>query len=279
MEVTILVDNQTFVDHYYYGEPGISYFIECDGKKLLFDVGYSRIFMDNALKMGIDVQDVDYLVLSHGHNDHTGGLEGFIKGRIENQRKEMDTSPPILVAHPQTFYYKESHGGEENGSMIQLDTLEKHFFLNLTTKPYWITDRLVYLGEIQRSNNFENQEPFGQFLHKGNMEQDFMLDDSALVYKAKEGLVILTGCAHAGICNTVEYAKKVTGEERIHRLIGGFHLQNPEGKLLEETIKYLKNQDIEEVYAGHCTDLESKIALSQGLNIKEMGVGLKKDFN
>ncbi len=278
MKVTLLVDNQTFVDHYYYGEPGISYFIETEGKKILFDVGYSGIFLENAIKMGIDLLETDYLVLSHGHDDHTGGLPEFIKRQIEKQRKGDQVKLPLLVAHPHTFLYKESEKGEENGSMIQSDTLEKHFSLHLGKEPYWLTDRLVYLGEIERSNDFENQEPFGRVLYKGSLQPDYMLDDSALVYKGKDGLIILTGCAHAGICNTVEYAKKITKEEKIDHVIGGFHLQNPDHKLMDETLNYLKNQEIGEVYAGHCTDLQSKIALSQGLNIKELGVGWKKDF-
>jgi len=278
MKVTLLVDNQTFVDQYYYGEPGISYYIETEGKKVLFDVGYSGIFLENAMEMGIDLTEVDYVALSHGHDDHTGGLLELIKRQTEKQRKGHRIKPPILVAHPWTFYYKESEKGEENGSMVQKDILEKHFSLHLSQAPYWITDRLVFLGEIDRSNDFENLEPSGRMFYKGSMEQDYMKDDSALVYKAKEGLVILTGCAHAGICNTVEYAKKVTKEEKIHRVIGGFHLQNADRKLLDKTLNYLKKQGIGEVYAGHCTDLESKIALAQGLNIKELGVGLQKDF-
>jgi len=278
MKVTLLVDNQTFVDHYYYGEPGISYYIETGGKKILFDVGYSDVFLENAVKMGINLLDTDYLALSHGHDDHTGGLPEFIKRQIEIQRKGTEVKLPVLLAHPTTFLYKESETGEENGSMIQMDTLEKHFSLHLTKEPYWITDRLVYLGEIERSNDFENREPFGRMRYNGILQEDFMMDDSALVYKGENGLVILTGCAHAGICNTVEYAKKVTKEEKIDHVIGGFHLQDPDPKLLDKTLNYLKKQEIGEVYAGHCTDLQSKIALSQGLNIKELGVGLKKDF-
>jgi len=278
MKVTLLVDNQTFVDHYYYGEPGISYFIETQGKKILFDTGYSGIYLENAMKMGINLLDVDYLVLSHGHDDHTGGLPEFIKRQIELQRNGFEVKLPMLLAHPITFFYKESEKGEENGSMIQSDTLKKHFSLHLTKEPYWITDRFVYLGEIERSNDFENREPFGKILYKGSLQEDYMLDDSALVYKGEKGLVILTGCAHAGICNTVEYAKKVTKEEKIDHVIGGFHLQKPDRKLLDETVNYLKKQEINEVYAGHCTDLQSKIALSQSMNMKELGVGLKKDF-
>ncbi len=275
MNLTVLVDNQTFVDHYYYGEPGLSFFIETGGKKILFDVGYSGIFLENAVKMGLDILSADYLVLSHGHDDHTGGLVEFIKRQIEVQRNLGTVYSPMLIAHPRIFLYKESKSGEENGSMLQLDTLKKHFSLHLTREPFWITDRLLYLGEIERTNDFENREPFGEMLYKGTMQDDYMMDDSALVYKGKEGLTIFTGCAHAGICNTIEYAKKVTGETKIHRVFGGFHLQKPGQELLEQTLDYLKKQAITEMYAGHCTDLESKIALGKVLNIKELGVGLQ----
>lgn len=101
-----------------------------------------------------------------------------------------------------------------------------------------------------------------------------MNEDSALVYQTSRGLVIMTGCSHAGICNLIEYAKTVCNDHRILDVIGGFHLQNPSKRQLEGTISYFKTLCPEAVHACHCTDLASKIALSRVVNLKEVGVGL-----
>ena len=79
MKLTVLVDNNTIIDRYFYGEPGVSYFIEDEDIKALFDVGYSKLFIKNAIKMGLDIKNIDSVVISHGHNDHTGGLFDLIK--------------------------------------------------------------------------------------------------------------------------------------------------------------------------------------------------------
>ena len=92
MKLTVLLDNNTFIDQYYLGEPGVSYFIEVDGKKVLFDVGYSDAFLTNAQKAGIDLADIDFVILSHGHLDHTRGLPYLIKYIEANKNKENQKS-------------------------------------------------------------------------------------------------------------------------------------------------------------------------------------------
>lgn len=104
------------------------------------------------------------------------------------------------------------------------------------------------------------------------------IDDSALVYKASEGLVIVTGCSHSGICNIIEYAKKVCGDNRILDIIGGFHLLKPTLNQLAFTADYLKKAGLRHVHACHCTDMESKISLSQAVGMREVGVGLVLNY-
>ena len=108
--------------------------------------------------------------------------------------------------------------------------------------------------------------------------EDFLIDDSALAYKSPEGLIIITGCSHSGICNIVEYARKVCGDDRVVDIIGGFHLLNPSKEQMNGTIEYMKSMHPASVHACHCTDLNSKIALSSVVNIKEVGVGLILEF-
>ena len=126
---------------------------------------------------------------------------------------------------------------------------------------------------------FEAKKPVGKFYMNNSWKPDYLLDDSALVYKSEKGLHIITGCSHAGICNITEYAKRVCGDERIISIIGGFHLLKPSKLQLDGTLKYFKDSDIEKVFACHCTDLDSKIELSKVVKIVELGSGESIEFD
>ena len=142
----------------------------------------------------------------------------------------------------------------------------------------YLTKRLVFLGEIERTNEFEAKTPMGRILENGVEKDDFLFDDSALAYKSSKGLVIITGCSHAGICNIVEYARKVCEDDRVVDILGGFHLLDPSVEQLQGTIAYMKSLRPGSVHACHCTDLNSKIALSRAINLKEVGVGLTLEY-
>ncbi len=148
----------------------------------------------------------------------------------------------------------------------------------MSKEPVNLTERLIFLGEIERVNDFEAKNPLGTILRNGVEEDDFLFDDSALAYKSPNGLIIITGCSHAGICNIVEYAKKVCGDERVVDVIGGFHLLNPSAEQLQGTVEYFKSLHTDSLHACHCTDLNSKIALSKVSYLKEVGVGLMLEY-
>lgn len=278
MKLTVLVDNNTIIDRYFYGEPGVSYFIEDDNTNILFDVGYSDIFIKNAIKMGLDIRNIDSVVISHGHNDHTGGLFDLIKIYTECKIEKINYNKPNLISHPLAFLNKQTKEGEEIGSLIKEDKLSQHFNTNLSKDPIWLTDKLVFLGEIERINDFENKTPIGIVEYKDGNVEDYVLDDSALAYKTEKGLIIITGCSHAGICNIIECAKKVCKEDRIIDVVGGFHLLDPDEKVIQSTCKYIKQNNIKDIHPCHCTDLKSKIELSKASNLKEVGVGLVLEY-
>ena len=270
MEITVLVDNNTLIDRYFLAEPGLSLLIQDDEMKVLFDTGYSDIFLINACKMGINLTDLDYLVLSHSHLDHTWGLEPLIKYFTELKIEHRTFKHPIMVAHPEVFTSVSTTDFKELGCLMSEQKLAKHFSIQLSTQPQLLSSKLMFLGEIPRRYDFEanatiegNNDPFNH-----------VIDDSALVYRTQKGLVIITGCSHAGICNIIEYAREVCGDNRVVDIIGGFHLLNPPARQLDGIMAYLDKLQPGTVHACHCTDLMSKIALSRVVNLKEVGVGL-----
>ncbi len=278
MKLTVLIDNNTLIDRYFLGEPGVSYLIEDEGKKILYDVGYSDAFITNARKMSIDLLDVDFVVLSHGHLDHTWGLVPLLRLYTEGMIEKLHVKKPALVAHPLALSGRTSGDLPEIGSLLSEDNLSGYFDVELSREPVNLTERVVFLGEIERTNNFEAKDPIGKILDSGVEKDDFLFDDSALVYKSSAGLVIITGCSHAGICNIVEYARKVCGDDRVVDIIGGFHLLDPSVEQLEGTLEYMKSLCPGSVHACHCTDLNSKIALSRVVDLKEVGVGLSLQY-
>lgn len=272
MQLKVLVDNNTLIDRYYLAEPAVSYLIEDKDTKILFDVGYSDIFIQNANKMSETLNDINHIVISHGHNDHTGGLVSLSKLYSEKKASNIEHITPSIIAHNEVFSYKE-YEGDDIGSFMSKKRVNSFFELNLSNKPYWITENIVFLGEVQRTNIFENIEPIGKCECDGNMIDDFVKDDSALVYKSKDGLVVITGCSHVGICNIIEYAKKVCDDDRILDVIGGFHLLNPTQKQEDGTMSYFKDSNIKRIHPCHCTSLEYKIKLSKFVEVQEVGVG------
>ncbi len=274
MELKVLVDNNTVIDQYFVGEPAVCYLLTEGETKILFDLGYSSIFIDNAIKMNESLLDINYIVLSHGHNDHTGGFKPLIE--YYNQSK-LAFSKPVVVCHPQALAHKE-YQGEDVGSGSSQKMVCQHFETNFTTEPQWLTENIVFLGEIERSNDFENTEPLGQCEHHGELIDDYVKDDSALVYKSQDGLVIITGCSHAGICNIIEYAKKVCQDERVVDVIGGFHLISPSRQQSEGTLRYFEQQQLNTIHPCHCTSLEYKIKLSRSTTVQDVGVGLTLNY-
>ncbi|MCK4408449.1 MAG: MBL fold metallo-hydrolase [Candidatus Eisenbacteria sp.] len=278
MRVTVLLDNSTTIDRYLLAEPGLSLFIEDAGTKVLFDAGYSNAFIANAHTMSVDLLELGAVVLSHGHMDHTWGLVALIRFWATAALEGRSVRTPKLVAHPLALSSRRYRDVVEIGSLLSEDELSRHFQLEFSRSPLQLTEQLVFLGEIPRRNGFEAQSPMGKVRLDSGEEDDYVLDDSALVYRSPEGLVVITGCSHAGICNIVEYAREICGEERILDIVGGLHLLDPSESQLAGTVEYLRSVGPRRVHACHCTDLQSKIALARAVKLEDVGVGLTLDY-
>ncbi|MFA9398625.1 MAG: MBL fold metallo-hydrolase [Clostridiaceae bacterium] len=265
MKLKVLVDNNTYIDQYYCGEPGVSYYIEDEDSKLLLDVGYSDLFLKNAVGLGVDLEKIDTIVISHGHDDHTRGLKYYFEQNYKNNIS--------IIAHPNAFNEKRV-GDMKISSPILKEELKDKCNLILLKDPIKVSKNIVFLGEIPQINSFEKRIPIGKEITSKTQKDDYLLDDSALVYKNENGIYIITGCSHSGICNIVEYAKQVCHDNRVLGIIGGFHLFEVDQRV-KNTIDYLKENNIKELYPCHCTSFYVRAEIHKTLPLKEVGVGME----
>jgi 7,8-dihydropterin-6-yl-methyl-4-(beta-D-ribofuranosyl)aminobenzene 5'-phosphate synthase len=280
LSLTVLVENTTLTDRYFIGEPGLSFLIETEGKKILFDTGYSDLFLQNAAKMGINLLDLDMVVLSHGHLDHSGGLFPLIRYMTRSIIEGIPVKKPLLVAHPWCFYPRPKPPVPDTGTVLSEHELSRFFDVCTTTIPRYLTTNLVFLGEIERTFKFEQADPGKRkiIMPDGSAKEDWIIDDSALAFHTREGLVIITGCSHAGICNIVKQSQSVCGENCIIDIIGGLHLLNPSPSRIKKTGEYMQQLQLKSLHACHCTSLSSKIVLAGYCPVQEVGTGMKLEW-
>jgi 7,8-dihydropterin-6-yl-methyl-4-(beta-D-ribofuranosyl)aminobenzene 5'-phosphate synthase len=265
MKLKVLVDNNTYIDQYYCGEPAVSYYIEDEDTKLLLDVGYSDLYIKNANALDIDLKNLNAIVISHGHDDHTRGLKYYFE---QNNKSNIS-----IIAHPDAFKEKVM-GNLKICSPILQEELEEKCILILSKEPKKVSKNIIFLGEIPQINNFENRKPIGKQIVGESLIDDYVMDDTALVYKSENGIYIIVGCSHSGICNIVEYAKQVCKDNRVLGIIGGLHLFEVTEQV-NKTIDYLKQNNLKELYPCHCTSFAVKAEIHKNLPVKEVGVGLE----
>ena len=243
-------------------EHGLSYLIEVAGKKLLFDTGHSDLYLKNAQLLDQDLNsEVDTIILSHGHWDHGDGLQ-HIEGKT-------------LVTHPAAFIkrYRKTDGSYV-GLNFTLAQAKNKFTLVSTKDPYYITPSVLFLGEIPRTNDFESKT--STFIDQDGQVDD-VPDDSGLAIIQDKQLIIISGCAHSGICNMTEYASSITGINNIAAVVGGFHLKH-QSQELTKTIQYLKEKRVNQIYPSHCTELPALSAFYESFRIKQLKSGMTLEF-
>jgi 7,8-dihydropterin-6-yl-methyl-4-(beta-D-ribofuranosyl)aminobenzene 5'-phosphate synthase len=258
--ITTLTENTASATHVL-AEWGLCMLIEAENHKILLDSGQTFSAAHNAITLGVDLSQIDTIVLSHGHFDHTGGLLHI----LEMMRKQVE-----IVAHPDIWAAKYAKRAGEKETYIGVpfprdaaETLGATF--NLTREPVWLAPNIVTSGEIAMITEYEEIDPELYVKEKGTLRPDPLWDDQAIFIKSQKGLVIILGCAHRGIINTIRHAQKITGTESVYAIIGGTHLISASPRRLKLTIAELTSLGIHKLGVSHCTGLAACTALAQTL--------------
>jgi 7,8-dihydropterin-6-yl-methyl-4-(beta-D-ribofuranosyl)aminobenzene 5'-phosphate synthase len=276
MKFTVLMDNTTILDKPYLSESGLSFFIETDDAKVVFDTGYSPVFLSNARKMGIDLTDITAVAISHGHNDHTYGLPALGKLLLRKGKRV-----PVML-HPaglEKKYWRNNDGSlEEIGMPVSREALDLYFDVTPMEKVTKLGDRLYFMGAVPRVYP-EANESIGLIVNQDNeLVPDFVQDDTAIVFDGAEGLVVINGCAHSGLVNILHYTRELFPGKPIAAVIGGFHMLSKDPKWLKDMADKIKTYEPKNIYPCHCTDEASRAYLRGQFQVGATGVGTVLTF-
>jgi 7,8-dihydropterin-6-yl-methyl-4-(beta-D-ribofuranosyl)aminobenzene 5'-phosphate synthase len=266
LKITVLVTNVAGDPHLGDGEWGYSALVEVAGHKILYDTGASSdMVLKNAKALHIDLSDVEDVVLSHNHWDHVGGL-------MTLRREFAKTNPRAMSrVHVGAAIFEprlNAAGEDQNGlRLIKAEYLATGGAFIVHDKPTELYPGVWLTGPVPRPHEEKNWSPGLSLVTAQGRVEDNVPEDSALVFDTNEGIVVLTGCGHAGIVNIVEYARTIASHKPLLAVIGGLHLYNASDQTLAWTGAKLKSFRIENLLAGHCTGIEATYRLRESTGL------------
>lgn len=251
------------------GEWGFAALVEVDGHKILFDTGaHPNTVLNNARDLKIDLSDVQDVVLSHFHPDHTGGLMTL--------RQELAKINPAAMSRVHVgagiFLPRRtpSHGSNKMiGVKEAFEATGAKFIVH--DKPEEILPGVWLTGPVPRVYPEKNYQTEVEVEIDGKWTQDIVPEDQSLVFNTGRGLVVLSGCGHSGVANTLDFARKFVRPAPMHAIIGGFHIYDAPDDKLAWTAGKLKEFDVQQILGAHCTGIESvyKLRALMGLPKKD----------
>lgn len=256
-------------------EHGLSVYIETGEKTILFDLGASDIYQQNAKYMGLDLRRCDAVVISHGHYDHTEGAPSFHR---------LNQTAKIFI-HEKAF---ETTYGMEDGVLdkspcsIQWTPEQKKELadrLALTNGPFWLTDDIVISGTIPKRPDFQPAEVFYRKDEEGNLTVDAMEHEQFLAVRVRDaegvskGIFIFSGCSHTGVIPCVSYAKALFPGEKIFGLLAGMHLYNTGKERRSQMLEQIVAEEIGFILPVHCTGINAICDLRQLIGDRCIPVG------
>ncbi len=256
------------------GEHGLSFLIDTGDRKILFDAGQGLAILGNASVLGIDLKEIDTVVLSHGHFDHAGGLKKLLSCNTDF----------TLIAHPEVFDDKVAG---LNGNYLAVGVSDHKALLEeagikllLDRNSLDIAPGVRTTGEIPLDTDFEEVEKMF-FIRKGDEQvPDTIVDDKSLILDSENGTVVVLGCAHRGIINTLNHVAELTGNRKVHAILGGLHLMYADETKLQKIFGPLTEFGVERMVVGHCTGFHAIAALFREFGSKVVlnTVGHKIEF-
>ncbi len=264
LKITSLAEDSVLYESPYLGQHGVSFLLEAaigkDISRILVDVGQnSPALLSNMRAMNISPSTIDAIVLTHCHYDHTKG--------IVNMLREIGKKGTSIIAHPSIFRpnfitkpYFRHVGIAQDDSREEIEKTGASF--SLSKDPLVIMPGIMTSGEVKRRTAFEEVGIELKTIENGRVRNDQMLDDISVIANIKgKGLVIVTGCSHAGIVNIARQAIELTGCDRIEAIIGGLHLIDASDARIKKTIEELSKLSIRHICAGHCTGFKAQFEL------------------
>ena len=258
-KITIL---STMLSDFHTGEWGFSAMIEVDGERILFDAGSrENTVVQNAKELSINLDNIDNIFLSHNHKDHTGGLI-TLKKEYPNSFKKAHVGEGI-------FYSRPNAEGDDNYILSNKNTLENLGIKFITHKnPTQLVPGVWTTGQVPRKYEEKNWSDIGKMIDsKGNIVEDVVPEDQSLFFDTENGIVLISGCGHAGLANTLDYVQKIIPGRPIYKIIGGFHLLKLSNDKLEWTAGKMREAGVKYFVGAHCTGLNSTYSIRNFLGL------------